>query len=69
MRIFKESMERKFVAFARNYDRYQRRISQALQRLLFYMEHFGSELSGDMLSKDFLFVEQNEETFKPPQTE
>lgn len=56
MRIFKESMERKFLAFAKNYDKYERRLGQALERLLFYMEQFGSDLNGEMLSKDLLFV-------------
>lgn len=56
MRIFKESMERKFLAFAKNYDRYERRLGQALERLLFYMEQFGSDLNGEMLTKDLLFI-------------
>ncbi len=37
MRIFKESMERRFLSFAKNYQRYEQRTTEALQRLLFYM--------------------------------
>lgn len=37
MRIFKESMERKFVSFAKNYDKYEKRLTLALEKLLFYM--------------------------------
>lgn len=37
MRIFKESMERKFLTFARNYAKFEQRLGQALEKLLFYM--------------------------------
>jgi hypothetical protein len=37
MRIFKESMERKFMAFASTYDKYEKRLTVALEKLLFYM--------------------------------
>jgi len=49
MKIFKESMEKKFVGWARNYDRYERRVGDALRRLLFYMERFGGEVEENVL--------------------
>jgi len=30
MRIFKESMEKKFIVFARNYEKYEKRVGQTL---------------------------------------
>lgn len=45
MRIFKESMERKYATFAREYDRYEKRLAHALEKLLFYMEACGDRVS------------------------
>ena len=45
MRIFKESMERKFVGFSQNYDRYEKRLAFAVEKLLFYMEASGDRVS------------------------
>ena len=45
MRIFKESMERKFVTFSQSYDRYEKRLAFALEKLLLYMEASGDRVS------------------------
>lgn len=60
MRIFKESMERKFLTFARNYAKFEQRLGQALEKLLFYMEKFGSSISESTLNEDLLFLEESE---------
>ena len=58
MKIFKESMEKKFLGWVQNYDRYERRTSKALERLLFYMETFGGSVSEDVLDADLRFIEE-----------
>lgn len=57
MRIFKESMERKFLTFAKNYDRYETKLSQALEKLLFYMESCGTAVSDSVIKSDIKFIE------------
>ena len=37
MRIFKESMERKFLSFAEEMDRNEKKIQDLLEKLIFYM--------------------------------
>ena len=59
MKIFKESMERKFVSFGKNYDRYQKKLSVALQKLLFYMEACGDNVSEKVLKSDIEFMQSN----------
>lgn len=56
MRIFKESMEKKFLTFARNYERYEAKVAQAFEKLLFYMETFGGALKDDVLNEDLRFI-------------
>ena len=60
MRIFKESMERKFVSFSQAYDKYQKRLAFALEKLLFYMEASGDRVSQNVLKKDISFMESSE---------
>lgn len=65
MRIFKESMERKFLTFARNYAKFEQRLGQALEKLLFYMQKFGGSISESTLNEDLLFLEESEAQPKP----
>jgi hypothetical protein len=59
MRIFKESMERKFLAFARNYDKYEQRLAAALEKLLFYMEACEATVSEKVIQADIAFMESS----------
>lgn len=59
-------MERRFLGFAKGYQRYEQRTAEALQRLLFYMEQFGSEISQDQFKQDLQFLEEGEDR-SPPQ--
>mgnify|MGYP000947158941 FL=1 len=50
-------MERKFLTFAKNYDRYETKLSQALEKLLFYMESCGTAVSDSVIKSDIKFIE------------
>ncbi len=58
MRIFKESMERKFLNFAKNYYRYEKKLGEALEKLLFYMESCGDKVSDSVIKLDIKFIEE-----------
>jgi len=38
-------MERRYITFAKEYDRYEKRLAVALEKLLFYMEVSGDRVS------------------------
>lgn len=38
MRIFKQSMERKFLSFAEEINKYEKKVKDVLTKLIFYME-------------------------------
>ena len=53
-------MERKYITFAREYDRYEKRLAVALEKLLFYMEACGDRVSEKVLQSDIAFMEARE---------
>ena len=50
-------MERKFISFSKMYDKYQKRLTIALEKLLFYMEVGGTHVDDQVLKKDIQFME------------
>ena len=45
LRIFRESLKRKFICFVRGYSKCEVRLGMELEKLLFYMEAAGDRVS------------------------
>jgi hypothetical protein len=57
MRIFKQSMERKFLEYTDQIKGYEQKIKDILTKLIFYMEKSSDNVPEKQIEEDILFIE------------
>ena len=57
MKFFKESMERKFLAYAEELSKNEKKIHELLEKLIFYMEKSEGNVPANKIHEDITFIE------------